>query len=557
MARKWWTLIAVCVATFMLLLDITVVNVALPDIQKDLHASLSSLQWVVDAYSLTLAAFLLTAGSFADRIGRRRVFTAGFAIFTFASFLCGISGNATLLNLARGLQGVGGAAMFATSLALIAQEFQGRERGTAIGAWGATIGGAVAVGPLVGGALTEAFGWEWIFFVNVPIGIGAIFLTTTQLANLKAPDPKPLDWPGLATFSLGLFGLIFGLIRGNAEGWSSPQIVASLATAVVLLVAFVVIEDRRDSAMLDLSLFRVPAFAGVSVVALTLSASMFAMFLYLTLYIQDVLGYGPLAAGVRFLPLTLLSFFVAPVAGKLSTRIPVRVLLGVGLGLVSLALLLMHGVTLGDDWTTLLGGFVLAGAGVGMVNPGIASTAIGVVSPMRAGMASGINNTFRQVGIATGVASLGAIFQSQVSSKLAELAPNAPPGFAEAVSSGGAQAALQGAPAGGRAQLATAANQAFISGFNEILLVSAVVALIGAVTGFALVRSRDFVGEQDGPPAAADPVAAGQPSTPASFRSSPRRVSTSRAVSGANVSFAVSIASWRACWSVRCPSAVR
>jgi MFS family permease len=246
----------------------------------------------------------------------------------------------------------------------------------------------------------------------------------------------------------------------------------------------------------------------VSVVALTLSASMFAMFLYLTLYLQDVLGYGPLAAGVKFLPLTLLSFFVAPVAGKLSARIPVRVLLGVGLGLVGLALLLMHGVTLGDDWTTLLAGFIVAGLGIGMVNPGIASTAIGVVSPVRAGMASGINNTFRQVGIATGVASLGAIFQSQVSSKLAELAPNAPPGFADAVSSGGAQAALQGAPSGSRAQLETAANQAFISGFNEILLVAAVVALIGAVAGFALVRSRDFVTEHDSEPVAAEPVEA-------------------------------------------------
>src|SRR5205809_2586061 len=220
MERKWWTLIAVCVATFMLLLDITVVNVALPDIQRDLNASLSSLQWVVDAYSLTLAAFLLTAGSFADRIGRRRVFTAGFAIFTFASFLCGISGDATLLNLARALQGVGGAAMFATSLALIAQEFQGRERGTAIGAWGATIGGAVAVGPLIGGALTDGLGWEWIFFVNVPIGAAAIALTVTKLENLKAQDPSPIDWPGLVTFSLGLFALIFALIRGNPEGWS-------------------------------------------------------------------------------------------------------------------------------------------------------------------------------------------------------------------------------------------------------------------------------------------------------------------------------------------------
>src|SRR5256885_116455 len=201
MARKWWTLIAVCVATFMLLLDITVVNVALPDIQRDLNASLSSLQWVVDAYSLTLAAFLLTAGSFADRIGRRRVFTAGFAIFTFASFLCGISGDATLLNLARGLQGVGGAAMFATSLALIAQEFQGRERGTAIGAWGATIGGAVAVGPLIGGAPTRGPGWGGIFFVHVPIRVGAIFFAAPPLPHLEAPHSEPTHLPGPVTFS--------------------------------------------------------------------------------------------------------------------------------------------------------------------------------------------------------------------------------------------------------------------------------------------------------------------------------------------------------------------
>jgi EmrB/QacA subfamily drug resistance transporter len=507
MARKWWTLLAVCVATFMLLLDITVVNVALPDIQKSLGASLSSLQWVVDAYSLTLAAFLLTAGSLADRIGRRRVFAVGFLIFTVASFLCGISPNATVLNLARGLQGVGGAAMFATSLALIAQEFQGRERGTAIGAWGATIGGAVAVGPLIGGALTEGLGWEWIFFVNVPIGAAAILLTVTKLANLKAPDPSPIDWPGLAAFSLGLFGLIFGLIRGNAEGWTSPQILASLIAAGVLLVAFVGIEMRMRNAMLDLSLFRKPAFAGVSIVAFTLSGGMFALFLYITLYVQDVLGHSPLQAGLIFLPLTLLSFFVAPVAGKLSARIPIRVLLGVGLALVGIALLLMHGVQLGDSWTTLLAGFLLAGAGIGMVNPGIAQTAIGVVPPQTAGMASGINNTFRQVGIATGVAGLGAIFQSQVASKLTPSPAGAPPGFSDAVSSGGIQAAVQAAPPGSRAQLTIAADKAFISGFNEILLVGAIVALIGAVAGFALVRSRDFVAVPEGE-AAAEPAAA-------------------------------------------------
>jgi EmrB/QacA subfamily drug resistance transporter len=507
MERKWWTLIAVCVATFMLLLDITVVNVALPDIQKDLNASLSSLQWVVDAYSLTLAAFLLTAGSFADRVGRRRVFTFGFAIFTVASFLCGISGDATLLNLARGLQGVGGAAMFATSLALIAQEFQGRERGTAIGAWGATIGGAVAVGPLIGGALTQGLGWEWIFFVNVPIGIGAIALTTTQLANLKAPDPEPIDWPGLVTFSLGLFGLIYGLIRGNPDGWSSAPIVASLAASAVLLVAFLVIESRRENAMLDLTLFRKPAFAGVSIVAMALSAGMFAMFLYITLYMQDVLGYSPLETGVRFLPLTVVSFVVAPVAGRLSARIPVRALLGAGLVLVGIGLVTQHGITLGDTWTTLLAGFLLQGVGIGMVNPGIASTAIGVVAPARAGMASGVNNTFRQVGIATGVAALGAVFQSAISSKLSELAPQAPSSFADAVSAGSAQSAISSAPAGARAELTTAANQAFISGFNDILLIGAIIAFVGAVLGFSLVRSRDFVSAAEEEPAP-EPVAA-------------------------------------------------
>src|SRR5882757_10031464 len=215
MERKWWTLVLVSVATFMLLLDVTIVNVALPDIQRELHASLSSLQWVVDAYSLTLAAFLLTAGSLGDRLGRRRVFTIGFAIFTFASLLCGISNDPTLLNLARGLQGIGGAGMFATSLALIGQEFQGKDRATAFGVWGATIGGAVAIGPLVGGVITEHLGWEWIFFVNIPIGLVAIVLTERKIANVIAQDAEPIDVPGLVTFSLALFLLIFGLIRGN------------------------------------------------------------------------------------------------------------------------------------------------------------------------------------------------------------------------------------------------------------------------------------------------------------------------------------------------------
>jgi EmrB/QacA subfamily drug resistance transporter len=506
MERKWWTLVLITIATFMLLLDITVVNVALPDIQRELNASLSSLQWVVDAYSLMLAACLLTAGSLGDRVGRRRVFSFGFGIFTFASFLCGISGDPTLLNLARGLQGVGGAAMFATSLALIGQEFHGKDRATAFGVWGAAIGGAVAIGPLVGGVITEHLGWEWIFFVNVPIGAVAIALTEMKLANVSAQDPQRLDLAGLLTFSIGLFLLIFGLIRGNPEGWGSPVIVASLGGAALFLLAFLAIEARSSHPMLELELFRKPAFNGVSAVAFGLSAGMFAMFLYLTIYLQGVQGFSPLETGLRFLPLTVLSFVASPIAGSLSHRIPIRVLLGVGLGFVGIGLLLMHGLTASSPVSDLLLGFLIAGIGIGTANPGIGQAAIGVVPPQKAGMGSGINTTFRQVGIATGVASLGAVFQSRVDSKLSELLPNAEHGLGEIVSSGGSVAAAKVVPPGQRAEVVEAAKVAFVSGFNEILLIGAALSFIAAALGFLLVRSSDFV--QAPSAEAAEPVPA-------------------------------------------------
>jgi EmrB/QacA subfamily drug resistance transporter len=504
MERKWWTLVLVSVATFMLLLDVTVVNVALPDIQRELHASLSSLQWVIDAYSLMLAAFLLTAGSLGDRLGRRRVFTIGFGIFTFASFLCGISNDPTLLNLARGLQGIGAAGMFATSLALIGQEFHGKDRATAFGVWGATIGGAVAVGPLVGGVLTESFGWEWIFFVNVPIGIAAMVLTERKIVNVFADDPEPIDFPGLLTFSLALFLLIFGLIRGNPEGWDSALIVSCLVGAAVLLAAFVAIELRSEHPMLDFSLFRKAAFNGVSAVAFAISAGMFALFLYLTLYLQGVLEFSPLEAGLRFLPLTILGFVVAPIAGALSNKIPIRVLLGTGMTLIGIGLLLMHGISVDSDWTTLLAGFVLAGIGIGTTNPGIGQAAIAVVPPQKAGMGSGINTTFRQVGIATGVAGLGAVFQSRVNTKLSELLPNAPHGLGELVASGGSRAAATAHVAGASSgQVSHAADAAFVGAFNEIILIAAILSFVGAAMGFALVRSSDFVKPGAPPPAPA------------------------------------------------------
>jgi EmrB/QacA subfamily drug resistance transporter len=499
MERKWWTLVLVSVATFMLLLDVTIVNVALPDIQRSLHASLSSLQWVVDAYSLMLASFLLTAGSLGDRLGRRRVFTIGFGIFTFASFLCGISSDPTVLNLCRGLQGVGGAGMFATSLALIGQEFQGKDRATAFGVWGATVGGAVAVGPLIGGVITESFGWEWIFFVNVPIGIVAMVLTERKVRNVFADEPEPIDVPGLVTFSAALFLFIFALIRGNPEGWGSPVILACLIGAAVLMAIFITIQVRSRYPMLDLTLFRNPAFNGVSAVAFCLSAGMFALFLYITIYFQGVLDYSPLQAGLRFLPLTVLGFVVAPVAGALSNRVAIRFLLGTGLTLVGIGLLLMHGISADSEWTALLVGFVIAGIGIGTTNPGIGQAAIAVVPVQKSGMGSGINSTFRQVGIATGVAGLGAIFQSQVNSKLSELVPHAPKGLGEIVASSGSRGVeTLHLPPAVAAKTMHAADVAFVSGFNSIILIAAILSFVGAIAGFALVRSSSFVQQTNG-----------------------------------------------------------
>jgi EmrB/QacA subfamily drug resistance transporter len=502
MARKWWTLLAACLATFMLLLDVTVVNVALPDIRHELGGTFTDMQWVVDAYALGLATLLLPSGSLADLLGRRLVFVTGIVIFVMASFVCGLAGSPTVLNIARGVQGLGGAMMFATALALIAQEFAPNERGTAIGLWGATTGFAVAVGPVVGGVITEHLGWEWIFFVNVPVGLATVAMTLMRVPEGERDTSARIDWGGLVTFAGALFCLVLALIRGNDEGWGSALIVGLLAASALLMAAFIVNELRIEAPMLDLKLFRIPAFTGAQITAFVLHGTMFAMFLYLVIYIQSILGYSPLEAGVRFLPISVLSFVVAPVAGKLVERLPVRAFLGGGLVLVGSGLLLMSGIDPGDDWTTLLPGFIVSGIGIGCVNPPLATAAIGVVEPRRSGAASGINATFRQVGIATGIAALGALFQAKVTDELTSSLANAhlPPGatdrLGEAVVSGGTQSAIQAAPPGAHQAVAVAAQRAFIDGLNEIMVVAAVVAFIGGVLAFALVRSRDFVARQ-------------------------------------------------------------
>jgi EmrB/QacA subfamily drug resistance transporter len=466
--RKWRTLIIVCVAIFMLLLDITIVNVALPRIQRDLHTSFTDLQWVVDAYSLMLATVMLTAGSLGDLLGRKRVFLSGVGLFTLASAACGSATTPLFLNLARGAQGIGGAIMFAVSLALLSQEFHGRERGTAFGIWGATIGAAVAIGPLAGGLLTSGLGWRWIFFVNLPIGAACIFFGWRVLHESRDEAHGGVDFAGLVTLSAGLFALVLGLLRGNDWGWSSGRVVGLFAGAVALIVAFTFIELRQQNPMFDPRLFRVPAFTGAQITAFAISSAMFSQFLFLTLYLQNVLGLSPIQTGLRFLPLSVVSFFAAPLAGRLSSTVPVRLLLGVGLALNGVALLLMHGITPSSHWTTLLAGFVVAGIGIGLVNPPLASTAVSVVEPRRAGMAAGANNTFRQVGIATGIAGLGALFQHSIAARV-------PAKLAHAASSG------------------LVDHPAFIHGLNEILLVGAFVAFGGAVLAFGLVRRRDFV----------------------------------------------------------------
>jgi EmrB/QacA subfamily drug resistance transporter len=477
--NRWWTLAAVCVATFMLLLDITIVNVALPNIAKDLKTSFSDLQWVIDAYALGLASLLLTAGTLADRFGHRLIFVGGLAAFTVSSILCGLATTPMFLILARGAQGIGGAAMFATSLSLIAHAFSGPDRGTAFGIWGATIGAAVAVGPLVGGVLTEQVSWESIFFVNVPIGVAAIAGALAKVDEFRSPSAQRIDVPGLVTFSGGLFLLVFALVRGNAEGWGSSLIVGFLAGALLLLAAFVAIERRaREAAMFDLTLFRKPAFGGASIAAFGLSASMFAMFLYITLYIQNSLGLSPQATGLRFLPLTVVSFFVAPAAGRVSRRVPVRILFGVGLALVGTGLLLMSGIDADSKWTALLPGFILSGAGIGMVNPSLAQAAVGVVPPQRSGMASGINSTFRQVGIATGIAGLGAIFQGILTNKI----PNVP---AEVLATGNPHLVRGLSP---HAYLA-----AYTDALSTLFVIAAVIAFVAGALSLALTRQSDFV----------------------------------------------------------------
>jgi EmrB/QacA subfamily drug resistance transporter len=449
-----WTLVVVCAATAMLMLDIAVVNTALSRIAEDLDTGLSGLQWVVDAYTLALASVVLTAGALADRLGRRRLFTYGLGIFTVASLACGLSQDIVMLNSARAVQGVGAAIMFAVSLALLAHAFpHPRERAGALAAYGAAIGASFAVGPLVGGLLTSGLDWQWIFLVNLPIGVFCLWITRTYVEESRDPHWRGIDWPGQITLSAGLFLLVLALLRGNEDGWGSTLIVAELIGAAVALLAFVAVELRVREPMLPMRMFRDPTFTGAQVAAFAISASFFALFLYTTLYLQQILGLSAIEAGLVYIPGTLVMLVVSGATAQLGAKVPARTMVSVGLAMVAAGLALFTLADENSSWLALMPGLLVACIGTGLFNPALSAVALGAVPVEQSGLAAGVNDTARQAGIAVGVAALGALIP--------------------------AEAALGGGSAAD-----------YVAGLHDALYVGAVLAAAGAVASAILIAKR-------------------------------------------------------------------
>jgi EmrB/QacA subfamily drug resistance transporter len=404
------TLAVVCLATAMLMLDIAVVNTALPKIAADLRSDLTGIQWIVDAYTLALAAVVLTAGSIADRSGRRLIFILGMGLFTATSLACALASDIAVLDAARALQGIGAAMMFASSLAILVDAFPTDPgRAKAFAAYGATIGASFAVGPLIGGALTSGISWRAVFYINLPLGIAALAASYRWLRESRDPSPRAIDRIGQAALTGGLFLLVLALLRGNQEGWGSTRIIAELVGAAVCLALFVVTESRVEQPMLPLHLFRRPDFSGAQIAAFAISASFFALFLYTTLYLQEVLQLSPIEAGLVYLPGTFLLFAVAGATAQLPSRIRPGLLVVVGLALVAGGLALMTLAGARSSWTALLPGELVVCVGTGLLNPALAAVAMGSVSERQSGLAAGVNDAFRQGGIAVGVAAFGAL----------------------------------------------------------------------------------------------------------------------------------------------------
>ncbi len=412
--KKWWTLGALCFALFMIMLDNTIVNVALPAIQRDLAISRSELEWTVAAYALTFASLLLTGGKLGDLVGRKKIFLVGVAIFTLSSLFCGLSSGATELIAARAVQGVGAALMMPATLSIISATFHARERGMAIGIWAGVSAMALAIGPLLGGAITEHISWNWIFYVNVPIGVAGILISFFVVPESRdTSHEQRLDLPGLLSSGIGLLALVYALIEGHSYGWSSGRILGLLAVAAVALTAFVLLEMHQRLPMLDVSLFRNGTFAGANLVAILVTLAMFGIFVFFPIYMQTFRGWSPIQAGAALLPWTLMIVILAPVAGKLSDRVGSRWLIAGGMTVVALCCLELSTVTLHSSFWHMLPGFLLGGIGMSFVMTPMSAAVMGSVSVDKAGIASGVLNTFRQVGVALGIAIMGAIITNR------------------------------------------------------------------------------------------------------------------------------------------------
>ncbi|MFF4732833.1 MFS transporter [Streptomyces mirabilis] len=473
--RTWGPLTAVCLGTFMLLLDVTIAVVALPDMARALHASLSDLQWVIDGYALALAALLLGVGAAADILGRRRVHVAGVVLFAVASLLCGFASGPGMLVAARGLQGVGAAAMFATTLPLLGSVYQGRQRSTALGVWGAVSGGAAAVGPVLGGLLTEGPGWRWIFFVNLPVSVASVWLTLRVVPESRGPRGMRIDWAGTIAFACFAGATTYGVVRAGADGWTSGVVTGSFGTAALALVAFVLVERRVAHPLLDLSLLRKPAFVGVMAGALAFNGVAFGVIPYLSIWMQTVLGMSPVRGGLTLLPLTGATMVVAILAGKLLHGVPARLTIGGGLLLVGSGAFCQAVLDAGTSWTVLVPGLVLVGIGTGFVSPAIAGAALAAVPPERAGMAGGAVNTVRQLGYALGVAVFGTVLTSRMQDTLSHDAAH--------TLAGGGAGALRG-PLSEHALRA-----AFASGLDSASVAAGVTGMIAGALVLVLVRT--------------------------------------------------------------------
>jgi EmrB/QacA subfamily drug resistance transporter len=487
--RKWLPLVAVCLGTFMLLVDVTIVNVALPDMADNLHTSFSSLQWVVDGYALALAALVLGTGSIADLIGHRRAYIGGLALFAVSSFVCGISPNANLLIVARVVQGVGAAAMFATTFALLNSSYQGRDRGTAYGLWGAVSGASAAIGPIVGGLLTEGISWRWIFFVNLPVSIAAIAMCYLVLDGDHESTKVKIDILGMVTFAASAGLITYSMIRATEDGWGATSTLSIFAAGVVLLAVFVVVELRSDHSMLDMRLLRNRSFVGILIAALLLTFAAFAYFTYTSIWLQSVLGLSPIQAGLTGLPLSVAAFAVSAAIGRFLHRTRPGPIIGGGLILIGVGGLVSAVVVHGSaSWPALIPGYLISGLGVGLATPTLSSSAMSAVPIQRGGMAAGAVNTARQLGFAFGIALLGSVFATRAESSLSGHGTPDPSRVANALAGGQAPVVLAKAPASTRAGLDHAMHVASISGLQGTFVVAGVAGLVAGLIVLVLVR---------------------------------------------------------------------